>query len=785
MLLFNVEEYKSNKYVWPTANIDPEEKRKHNYVLGMAQSIYHAYVTDKTAIPVNTASRFNLLRLYGKGKQPTEQYKDALLSEDNSKPDQLKSADFKSQKRKAWLNVDFQHVISAAQKIKDHFHGIFHRQDMDIIASAIDEDSGMMMKDKKHEIQTELLFAKELGRLRELAGEEPPKMDFFPLDQAELEDFEASGGFKLNFSKAMEKLLKHTFSLSKYNQLKKMWIDDAIDLGIVAGRIGEDSDTEETIVDYVDPVGLIVQWSRYPDFRDAEYAGEIKPRTISELAQHIDDRDELARIAKHYSGKMGNPSIDYWENYNTVNNLGGWGYDFYRVPVLEGYYVDFEDEYEKEYTDKYGKRKVIPTRYGYKKKNNNEKVRVKRTRYLYKFNWVVDTNTVFDYGRAHNQERKEKTDVELPYRVMQVSENSIIDRLIPVFDDMMFSWLKYQNAQIMAANAGYAVNTRLLKNVYLGKKQADPTELLKMMIETGFLFYSDGDEDTGEGYTGGAVQPVQELMGGMRNQLEESISKFRFALEIIEQETGLSNLALGGTQQQEQSATASQLSVSAAQNIIRPVIDGVMDLKGNLGESVMYNIQKRLVKEDKLRDRYAQVIGRKDLQAVMDANERGARFGVHFRPRPTDQEVAEIKQWIQGLTSAGKNGQPLLQADEALMILEQLNDGANLADIRFKVRYKIRRREMEQAQQARAAEQREFQRNMAYRQQDTKSKLAQQNAEAQKEIQLKQLDNQNNLKVERLKANSEYEQLVLRLAGDEQKLQSEEYRQKLEVKRNG
>jgi hypothetical protein len=179
------------------------------------------------------------------------------------------------------------------------------------------------------------------------------------------------------------------------------------------------------------------------------------------------------------------------------------------------------------------------------------------------------------------------------------------------------------------------------------------------------------------------------------------------------------------------------------------------------------------------------VIGRKDLQAVMDANERGARFGVHFRPRPTDQEVAEIKQWIQGLTSAGKNGQPLLQADEALMILEQLNDGANLADIRFKVRYKIRRREMEQAQQARAAEQREFQRNMAYRQQDTKSKLAQQNAEAQKEMQLKQLDNQNNLKVERLKANSEYEQLVLRLAGDEQKLQSEEYRQKLEVKRNG
>lgn len=782
-MLHALSTYKNQRFTFPTANIDPEEKRKHWYFLRVAQAIYHNYATERTAISTSRADEFELLRLYGRGKQPTGQYKDALIGNDQHVPDQLVDDNLKDQKRKAWFNVDFDHVISYAGKIKDHFHGMFRQQDMDVIGDAIDEDSGMMVKDKKHELQTELLFANNLAKLRDLAGEEQPSMDFFPLDQAELEDYEASGGFKLNFAKAMEKLLKHTFSLSKYEQLKKMWIDDSIDLGIIAGRLDRDVDTGETLIDYVDPSNLIIQWSKYPDYRDSEYCGELKTRTISEIANYIEDRDELARIARHYSGYLGNPVLDNWSDYNYQDAAGGYGYDFYRVPVLEGYYIDFEDEYEKEYVDKYGKRKVISTRYGYEKRSNNEKVRTKRTRYLYKFNWVVDTNTVFDYGRAYNQERPEKSDVKLPYRVITTSENSIIERLRPVFDDMMFSWLKYQNAQIMAANAGYAVDVSKLKGVNLGGKPADPRELLKMMVETGYLFFNSGDAETDE-YRGGSVQPVHELLGGMRNQLDESVTKFRFALELIEQETGLSNLALGGTTQKEQTATETKLSVSATQNVIRPVIDGVMDLKGNLGESAMYNIQQRLIKEEDLKDRYAQVVGRKDLQAIIDAQYRGARFGLHFQARPTQSEMQEIYQWIENAMAAGKNGEPLIKVDEGLMLREQLMNGANLKDVRFKLSYKIRRREREQQQLAQQAEQREFQRNMAYRQQDTKSKLQQQQAEAQKDIKIKQMDNQNNLAVEKLKANSEYEQLVMRLSGDEQKMQSEMLSKVIENKQN-
>jgi len=775
MLIFNQSKYQSNRYSFPTANIDPKEKNKHGYMLKVAEAMYSAFVTDRTAISVDQAYDFQNLRAYGRGQQPSSKYKDAFLNEDNNVPSQIDQNNFKDQKRKAWANVDFENIISYAGKVRDHFHGIFMNQDMDIIGDAIDEDSGMIKQDKKYEIETELLFAKDLAQLREMAGVDAPSLDFFPLDQAELEDYEASGGFKLNFAKAMEKLLKHTFSLSKYEQLKKKWLDDATDLGLIAGKIDENLDTGETIVDYVDPANLIIQWSDYYDFRDSEYCGQVKAKPISEIAHYVEDRDELANIAYMYSGELGNPPKKDWPTYQKMNDYGGYDYDFYKVPVLEGYYIDFEDDYEKEYTDKYGKRKVINTRYGYKKKNNNEKVRKKRTRYLYKFNWVVDSTTLYNYGKAYNQERPDKKDVKLPIRVITVSDNSITRRLRPIYDDMMFSWLKYQNAQIMAANAGYAVDVNLLRNVQLGEKVSDPRELLKMMIETGYLFYSSANDAEGEEYRGGPVQPIQELEGGMRNQLSESVEKFRLALELIENETGLTNLALGGSPQKGESATGQQISTQATQNIIKPIIDGVLDLKGEVGESVMHNLQNRLASEEDLRERYSKVISKKDIQAIVDAQYRGARYGIHFEAKPTQSELEDVYRWIENAMAAGKNGQPLIKVDEGIMLKEQLMNGANLKDVRFKLSYKIRRREIEQQQAAEAAQQKEFKMNMAYKNQEAQREERKLMLEAKKEERLKAMDNKNNLQVKNLEVNNEQKQLAMRLASDENARDHETY----------
>jgi hypothetical protein len=778
MIGFLLDVYNRGSYKFPDPNVAPEEKREHDYFLSAMQAIYSAYARQRTGITINDQERFKTNRLYGDGRQPSGYYKDLLINQDDNNVVGVDGGkELAEQRRKGWANIDFDNIISYAPKVRDHLHGLFRDMEYDVTAHPIDADSGMMMKNKKYKLLSELIFKDELAKLRKLAGEKPPEYDFFPMDKGELDMYEASGGFKLNFAKAMEKLLKHTFNLSNYKQLKKQWVDDVVNCGYVAASRTEDRDTDEIKVDWVDIENLIIQYSEYPDFRDAEYAGEVKPWTITELGKYIDDLEELKEYAKLYTGVLGNPDNSFWSGQTTISFED---IAHFKIPVLEAYYIDFEDKYEKEYINPYGKKRVIPTEYGRESKNNNDKIRVTRTRYLYKGHWIVGSERVFDYGLAYDQERQKGMDVQLPYKVIKVTDKPITERLKPIYDQQAIGWFKFQNAQAMAANSGFAINTRLLENVNLGGKKADPRELVRMAIETGYWFYSDWDQSLGQGYEGGAVNPVHEIMGGMKNDLQEGIQKFEWAVRMIEHVAGISDVSMGAQPQQGSQVGTTQMSVQGSQNVIRPVIDGVMDLKGEVSKSVMFILQLRLRHNEKARKCYEDVIGKKDVQAIIQATKRGARFGVHFEPRPTKQELQELYTMISQSMGAGKDGQPLLEADEALMLRGELMQGANLKDLRFKLSYKIRKRKeeqrrfqlMSQEQNNKAALQQnkqKFQQEMYKKQADQKFELTKQ----QKEYDAK-------LREEKFKANKELKELILRSMGDEQ-LKEMEINAKLET----
>jgi hypothetical protein len=742
--------------------------------------MYSAYARQRTALTDSDQLRFEVNRKYGEGRQDPSYYKTILVDDSEESGNSISGGKaLADQKRKSWLNVDFDNIITYAPKVRDHFHGLFRDMEQDVIGYPVDQDSGMMMKDKKLELLTELKFKDELAELRKKAGEKQPKFDFFPQDKAELDLYEASGGFKLNFAKAMEKLFAHTLHISRYEQLKKHWIDDAKDFGYVAGKRSEDPDTDEVTIDHVDPRNLIVQHSNYYDFRDAEFVGEIKPWTLSALGQYV-DKDELLEYAKTYTGLMGNPGVEFWNHFNSeaydIEEIG-----FFKVPVLESYFIDFEDAYEREYVNKYGKKRVIPTEYGYEPRNNNDKVRTTRQRYVYTGKWVVGSKRVFDYGLAYDQERQKGKDVKLPYRIFKVSEKPVTERLRPIYDQMQISWLKFQNAQAMAKSSGHAFNVRLLDNITLGGEKADPVDIVKFMRETGDLFYSDTDLSTGTKYEGGAVSPVDQIVGGMGADLQEAIQKFEWAVRMIEHIAGLSDVAMGSSAGGESQVGTTQMSVQGSQNVIRPIVQSIMDLKGSLAETVMFTLQLRLQYNDAARKMYSQIVGEKDVEAITQATKRGARFGVYFEPRPTQQEKTELYTMITQSMSAGKDGQPLLEADEALMIKGELMNGANLKDVRLKLSYKIRKRKEEnrrfqlltQQQQNRAT----MQQNAQKHQQEMQKLTVEQRGRLQEE----QIKQQGQMAEQKLKANNELKQLIYRLADEEQKREMEKQLKEMEL----
>jgi len=474
--------------------------------------------------------------------------------------------------------------------------------------------------------------------------------------------------------------------------------------------------------------------------------------------------------AKLYTGVAGNPDTSYWQMrpHPSLEDIS-----HFKIPVLEIFYIDYEDTYQREYTNKYGKKRILDAEYGYEPKNNNDKVRVTRDRYVYKCHWIVGSDRVFDYGLAYDQERQKGKDVQLPYRFIKVTEKPITEILRPIYDQQAIGWFKFQNAQAMAANSGYAINTRLLENVNLGGKKADPKELVKMAIETGYWFYSDYDLTTGDGYEGGAVNPIHEIMGGMKNDLEEGIRKFEWAVRMIEHVVGISDVTMGAPPAGDSQVGTQQLSHQGSMSVTRPIVRGIMDLKGELARSIMFIVQLKLRYSEEAREQYAQVIGNKDVEAIASATKRGARFGVHFETRPTQQEKTELYNMIMQSMSAGKDGQPLLEPDEALMVKGELMNGANLKDLRFKLSYKLRKRKQEQRRFQLITQQ---QNNIAAQQQNAqkfKQEMNMKQAQHKMDMQKQQMEIQGRLAEEKLKKNMDLKETIYRLASDEQQAEME------------
>ena len=107
-----------------------------------------------------------------------------------------------------------------------------------------------------------------------------------PESLEELEMFQAAGGFKMGYAMAMEKLLKHTGDISNWDtNLKPKFIDDFIDFNIIFAKSYIDDTADKEKWRYVDPEDLVIQYSKYDDFRDAEYAGEFREMKLSSVRQ--------------------------------------------------------------------------------------------------------------------------------------------------------------------------------------------------------------------------------------------------------------------------------------------------------------------------------------------------------------------------------------------------------------------------------------------------------------------------------------------------------------------
>ncbi|HOM03033.1 MAG TPA: hypothetical protein PLH43_09425 [Acetivibrio sp.] len=657
----NVSTYQSGKFPFPSDDIDPKLKNEE-WGLKFCEAIYSMYVTDRCGIPFSKIAEMQELRKYGAGTQDVAKYQKILLSE-NEKGE-----------LEGFLNVNWD-IFSVMPKFKHIIQGIFEEQEHSIVATAIDQKS---IEDKQAVILRKWFKARYkdvINEIRQLGGYEPLD-EWLPETAHELQIYQTMGGIKLAKETAIEEALNYTLYISDWKEVKRKIIDDLVDLGCAAVKDYTDQYTRKAKIRYVDPVNLIIQYSRHWDHRNSEYAGEIISESISNLRKNTNlSEEQLRGIARAFNGVMGNPVINSWNTEDLLMSGGTYIYDEFHIPVLDAEWFSINSRYRTTRINERGEEFTYDSEWGKVYNKPNRKTEIHKYKTVYRCKWIIGTNFVYDFGIQYDIPRPGKKEVELSFKFYKISGRSMVSLAIPNLDQIQLTWLKLQNALAMSSNAGIAVEYTSLQNMKLGGEKMEPIDILALRRDTGDLIYKLTTH-TGRPNVPGGMRPVQELQGGIGPQLNEFIQLFELNLNFIRELTGINQIADASTPDPNQSVGGSKLAVAQTIKALRPIYSGYIRLKELVCRSCAIRIQNIVGVDSEAYKIYIPAIGQGGVKLLdFDSENIDADYHIKIEAKPTEERKQIILQAAMNAMQPDRDGYVGIQMEDFLLILRMLEDG--------------------------------------------------------------------------------------------------------------
>jgi len=675
-----------------------ENAKTEEYHKQWCKSIDLLFRDDKAGITEDDRAWMQLMRTYGSGNQPESIYTDFKKSNTGLTTDDL-DADNRPLSKSKGARVGYSHIdnnnVSLMPRIKNRIKGYIFDVDYDIRIDTIDDNSGAEKEDKKNEMRVAMKYGEFINQYKREAGIPAEELRYVPQSEQELELYESINGFKLNSAIAMEKLMQHTFEIARWDEhTRDLVVDDLCDLGYGAVRVVLDNEDLKFRPRYIDPEYLIVPFSKNHDYSEMPWVGYYEFMTISELRMELPevDEEELYRLAEKHVDRFGNAQSAYWsESYKTRQSDGTYKYDGFLVLVLHCEWIDEESYSKVEYTSKHGRKsryvvKDAEEREALKKKDKpNQLIVDYNKRILRMGSWVVDSDIVYDWGKSNFQYRPTKNKVVPSIRVVKLNAKPLTELLYPVMDDFKIAWMKFQDARATAIKDGYAIDFGMLENIDDKTGKWDVIDIIKEWKNTGILFFQGSLEGK---YEGGAVKPAMPMEGTAMRLLEHSIQLWDFALQKLQDITGLSPISLGATETPSQStATEAQLGVGASFDILKPLVTKLLQLKQGIAESVIRKIQLGIRFSPEIRKAYEPVVGKNDMQILMDAERSAVQYGMSFEAKPDDDYKKAILEAANISLNNRRDGKPGIDLATHTYILERVMQGGNLKELRLIIAY--------------------------------------------------------------------------------------------------
>jgi len=713
--------YTNTRSSFPDQVVPQEVKMTTEYGLQVAQAIEGEWFRQGvggTKYSFNW-NMFHRRRLYARGEQPIQKYKDELsINGDLS-----------------YLNLDWS-IVPVIPKFVDIVVNGMSDKIYDIKAFAQDPASRKKRTDYATRIHKDIKTREYLQNVEASLGlnvSETQRMENVPESEQELE-IHMQLDYKQSIELAEEELISNTLSKNKFELTKRRFNRDLVTLGIGAVKTNWNK-SEGITVDYVDPACLVWSYTEDPNFEDIYYVGEVKNLSLPELRKEFPDisLEELEEIQK-FPGTTN--YVRNWEGQNNNNT----------VQVLYFEYKTYADQVFKVKNTDNGLEKTIEKPSDFNPPPNDNFKRVSRSiEVLYHGVKILGHPILLRWEVAENMTRpfSNTCKVKMNYQICAPNLykgriESLVHRMMGFADMIQLTSLKLQQVLSRTVPDGVFVDVDGLAEVDLGNgTNYNPAEALNMYFQTGSIV---GRSMTQDGDLNHGKVPIQELNSSSGLQkIQALIQTYEYYLKMIRDVTGL-NEARDGTMPDKDALVGLQKLAAAQSNVAtRHILQASLFLTLRACENICLRVADS-IQFDLLKESLISSISLYNVETLAEIeNIHNCDFGLYLELEPDEEDKALLEQNIQMALQ-----QQTITLSDAIDIRDVHN--LTLANQLLKLRQKQKAEEDQKRQQ-----------QMMEAQAQANAKAAEQAAMA--EVQKKQALAQTELQIEQGKSQFDLQKL--------------------------
>ncbi len=667
--------YTNTNSTFPDQVVPDAEKATLEYGLQVGRAIEGEWFTNyRGAYRFNTNyNNFHNLRLYARGEQSIQKYKDELsINGDLS-----------------YLNLDWKPVPVIPKFVDIVVNGISQRN-YDINAYAQDPESLKKRTDYAAGLLRDINAQEFIAKIQESTGinmYSNRDRENAPENPQELE-VHMQMDYKQSVEVAEEEAINNVLAKNKYDLVNRRVNYDLTVLGIGATKTSFNR-SEGVVVDYVDPVNLVYSYTEDPNFEDIYYVGEVKSISLVELKKEFPylTAAELEEIQK-YPGNQ-----EYLRNWNGKDNNNN-------VQVLYFEYKTYANQVFKIKQTPTGLEKAIEKTDTFNPpENENFNKAFRAIEVLYTGAKILGHPKMLKWEMSQNMTRPNSNlvKVNMNYnicapRMYKGRIDSLVNRITGFADMIQLTHLKLQQVMSRIVPDGVYLDVDGLAEVDLGNgTNYNPQEALNMYFQTGSIvgrsLTQDGDPNRGK-------VPIQELQtssGGAK--IQSLIQTYQYYLQMIRDVTGL-NEARDGSQPDKNALVGLQKLAAANSNTAtRHILQASLYITLRTCENITLRIADALM-FPLTRQALESSISRFNMNTLQELSSVNLLdFGIFLQLEPDEEQKAMLEQNVQMALQQNQ-----IYLEDAIDIREVKN--LQLANALLKLRRKKKQKQDQEAQMA-------------------------------------------------------------------------------------